>query len=82
MRLRVPACGGCGGIAIAGASIREQSIGGTFEPFSAEELARRYPTREIYVDLVRKAAAHLLAGRYILQEDHDAYIRAAENHRW
>jgi hypothetical protein len=57
-------------------------LGGTFEPFSAEELAKRYPTREVYVALVRKAAAALLAGRYILQEDHDAYIRSAELHRW
>jgi hypothetical protein len=52
--------------------------GGTFEPFSAEELARRYPTREAYVGLVSKAADALLADGYILEEDRDAYIRAAE----
>jgi hypothetical protein len=54
-------------------------LGGTFEPFPREELARRYPTREVYVDLVEKAAAHLLEGRYILEEDYHAYIRTAEN---
>jgi hypothetical protein len=57
-------------------------LGGTFEPFSAEELARRYPSRETYVDLVRKAAAALLSGGYILQADHDAYIRSAQLERW
>jgi hypothetical protein len=52
-------------------------LGGTFEPFSTAELAKRYPTRAVYVDLVRKSAAALLAGRYILQEDHDGYVSAA-----
>jgi hypothetical protein len=52
-------------------------LGGTFEPFAAQELAKRYPTREGYVDLVRRAAAHLLAGRYIVEEDYNAYISAA-----
>jgi hypothetical protein len=55
-------------------------IGGTFEPFSAEELAARYPNPDVYVQLVRKAAAALLADRFILQEDYDAYITAAQ--RW
>jgi hypothetical protein len=54
---------------------------GTFDPFPPAEMARRYPTRAGYVDLVRKAAAHLLAGRYILEDDHDNYIRDAE-HVW
>lgn len=58
------------------------SLGGTFEPFSAEEFARRYPTREVYVDRVRRAAAALLAGGYILEEDYAAYIRAAERRPW
>jgi Alpha/beta hydrolase domain len=57
-------------------------IGGSFEPFSAEELAKRYPSREVYPELVRKAAAALLAERLILQEDYDAYIRSAEVQRW
>ena len=56
--------------------------GGSFEPFSAEELKARYPSRDTYVDLVGKAAAALLAERFILQEDYDAYIRSAEIQRW
>lgn len=55
-------------------------LGGTFEPFSAQELAARYPSPETYVQLVRNAAAALLADRLILQEDHDAYLQAAK--RW
>jgi hypothetical protein len=55
-------------------------IGGTFAPFSIQELAARYPSHEEYVKLVSKAAASLLADRFILQEDHDAYIQAAK--RW
>jgi Alpha/beta hydrolase domain len=55
-------------------------LGGTFEPFSAQELAARYPSPEAYVQLVSKAAAALLADRFILQEDYDAYIQAAK--RW
>jgi hypothetical protein len=57
-------------------------IGGSFEPFSVEELAARYPNRGAYVDLVEKAAAALLAERLILQEDYDAYIQSAEVRRW
>ena len=57
-------------------------IGGSFEPFSAEELAKRYQSGDDYVDLVRKAAAALLAERLILQEDYDAYMRSAELQRW
>jgi hypothetical protein len=57
-------------------------IGGSFEPFSVEELAARYPNRDAYVDLVEKAAAALLAERLILQEDYDAYIQSAEVRRW
>ena len=55
-------------------------IGGTFAPFSAQELAARYPSHDAYVQLVTKAAGALLAGRFILQEDYDAYIQAAK--RW
>ena len=54
--------------------------GGTFAPFSAEALAARYPSREAYVQLVRSAAAALLADRFILQEDYDAYLQVAK--RW
>jgi hypothetical protein len=56
--------------------------GGSFEPFSAEELNARYPSRDAYVELVSKAAAALLDERFILQEDYDAYIRSAELQRW
>ncbi len=53
-------------------------IGGTFEPFSPEELARRYPGREDYVRRVEGAAAALLADRFILEEDYQAYVAAAQ----
>jgi hypothetical protein len=52
-------------------------LGGTFAPFSAEEPAARYPSTTDYVQLVRNAAASLLADRCILKEDYDAYIQAA-----
>jgi hypothetical protein len=57
-------------------------IGGSFEPSSAAELKARYPSPDTYVDLVEKAAAALLANRFILEEDYDAYIRSAELQRW
>ncbi len=53
-------------------------IGGTFEPFSPEDLARRYPGREDYVRRVEGAAAALLADRFILEEDYQAYVAAAQ----
>ena len=56
-------------------------LGGAFEPFSTQELAARYPSHEAYVQLVSKAAASLLAERFILQEDHDAYLQAARHYR-
>jgi hypothetical protein len=55
--------------------------GGRFEPFSPEELKARYPSRVAYVDLVEKAAAALLADRFILEEDYEAYVAAAK-HGW
>ncbi len=55
--------------------------GGTFKPFSAEKLAARYPNHDGYVQLVRNAAAALLAERFILKEDYDAYIAAAQNRK-
>jgi hypothetical protein len=57
-------------------------LGGIFEPFPAEERAARYSSREVYVDLVRRAAEALLAQGYILEEDRDAYVRAAEHQPW
>jgi hypothetical protein len=53
-------------------------LGGTFAPFSAQELAARYPSPEAYVQLVRNAAGALLADRLILQEDYDAYLQGAK----
>ena len=52
-------------------------LGGTFAPFSDQEIAARYPSTADYVQLVRNAAASLLADRCILKEDYDAYIQAA-----
>jgi hypothetical protein len=52
-------------------------LGGTFVLFSAQELDARYPSTADYVRLVRDAAASLLADRFILREDYDAYIQAA-----
>ena len=52
--------------------------GGTFTPFSQQELAARYPSREVYVARVEKAAAALLADRFLLPEDYEAYVRAAK----
>ncbi|TVR92032.1 MAG: hypothetical protein EA416_08290 [Trueperaceae bacterium] len=55
-------------------------IGGTFEPFSEEVLAERYPDHETYVRRVTRAADHLLDGGYILEHDRDAYVAEAEQH--
>jgi hypothetical protein len=57
-------------------------ISGTFDPFPAEELAKRYPTADAYVSAVKKAAARLVSERLILEEDADAYIKAAEQVRF
>jgi hypothetical protein len=53
-------------------------IGGSFEPFPAEELKARYPSPDTYVGLVEKAAAALLADRFILEEDYEAYVASAK----
>ena len=57
------------------------TLGGTFESFSAQELAARYPSNRVYVDLVSKSAAALLADRFILAEDYEAYVEAAKRRR-
>jgi Alpha/beta hydrolase domain len=54
-------------------------LAGTFTPFSPARLAELYPTREVYVDRVRRAADRLLAERHILRSDRDAYVAAAEH---
>ena len=50
------------------------AFGGTYTPFSDEELARRYPTEDVYLELVTRAADQLLQDEYILEEDRDLYI--------
>ena len=44
--------------------------GGTFEPFSPQELHTRYRNRGRYIRLVRRAAQELRKQGYILQEDY------------
>jgi hypothetical protein len=58
-------------------------LGGTFEPFSPEELKERYGTQGNYVRLVRRAAKELREQDYILQEDYTKYVReAARQQLW
>ena len=54
-------------------------IGGTFTPFSDEQLAARYADHDTYVYRVTRAADALLAGGYILEQDRDAYVVEAEH---
>jgi hypothetical protein len=53
-------------------------LGGTFEPFSEQELKKRYASDDAYFELVEKAAAALLAERFILEEDYEAYLASAK----
>jgi Alpha/beta hydrolase domain len=53
-------------------------ISGTFAPFSKDRIRALYPSHEAYVEAVSRAAKDLVAKRYILQEDADAYIEAAK----
>ena len=52
-------------------------LSGTFTCFSEEEILGRYGTHHQYVKRVRRAADHLAAKKYILQEDRKALILAA-----
>jgi Alpha/beta hydrolase domain len=54
------------------------TISGTFTPFPAEKLEALYPDHEAYVAAVAAAAEDLVAKRYILAEDAQAYIEAAK----
>ena len=54
-------------------------LSGTFTPFPQEKLRTLYPSHAAYVSAVSLAAKDLVAKRYILQEDADAYIEAANN---
>ncbi|MGR5324944.1 alpha/beta hydrolase domain-containing protein [Vibrio sp. DNB22_17_1] len=53
--------------------------GGTFEPFSSEELAQRYPNKEDYVNKVRSAVIYLVLNRYLLAEDGVQLVEEAES---
>ena len=52
-------------------------LSGTFTPYDADELTDRYADRDAYDAMVKAAADELLANKYILQEDYDAYIAGA-----
>jgi hypothetical protein len=52
-------------------------IGGTFDPFSDQQLLGRYPTRHEYVQRVKRAADHLATKAYIIKKDRNALIQAA-----
>lgn len=51
---------------------------GTFTPFPPDKIKALYPTHETYVAAVTAVAQDLVAKRYILAEDADAYIAEAE----
>jgi len=53
------------------------TISGTFTPFPPEKLEALYPDHEAYVTAVAAAAEDLVAKRYILPEDAEAYVDAA-----
>jgi hypothetical protein len=54
------------------------TISGTFTPFSPERIAALYPDRATYLEAVKAAAEDLAAKRYILEEDAQAYVEAAQ----
>lgn len=53
------------------------TMSGTFTPFPEDKLRVLYPTRDAYVSAVSLAAKELASQRYILEEDADAYVKAA-----
>ena len=55
-------------------------FGGYFEPFTDQEIAKRYPDRETYIQRVKRTAEYLLEAGYILQEDRDNYVEKATKH--
>jgi hypothetical protein len=54
------------------------TIAGTFKPFPPETLKALYPTHTAYTEAVTASANDLVAKRYLLPEDGDAYIEAAK----
>lgn len=55
-----------------------ERIAGSFEPFPAEVLAERYPSREEYVARYRAALDEILDEGYILEEDYHRLLARAE----
>ena len=53
------------------------AISGTFEPFSDEELAERYPTRQDYLERYEAALDAVIAEGYVLEEDRDRLLARA-----
>ncbi|SEF49673.1 alpha/beta hydrolase domain-containing protein [Vibrio hangzhouensis] len=53
--------------------------GGTFDPYSAEELALRYPTKDDYMMKVRSAVVYLVLSRYLLLEDGMKMVEEADS---
>ena len=53
------------------------AISGTFERFSDEELAERYPTREDYLERYEAALDQVIAEGYVLEEDRDRLLARA-----
>jgi hypothetical protein len=47
-------------------------------PFDAEKVKRLYPTREAYVEQVRRSADRLLRDRWLTPEDATQIVRDAE----
>jgi hypothetical protein len=54
------------------------SLGGTFVPFAAGEMARRYPTHKAYCDAVTAAASQAYVDGWISALDEQAYVDAAQ----
>jgi hypothetical protein len=54
------------------------TISGTFKPFPPDKLKVLYPTHAAYVEAVTASANDLVAKRYILPEDAQAYVEAAK----
>jgi hypothetical protein len=54
---------------------------GSTKPLPAERLAELYPTEDAYLDAYRKAADESIRAGFVLQEDRDALLDAAEPER-
>ena len=52
-------------------------VGGTFSPFTGQQLEDRYPSQEQYVTQVRRSAEDLAAKRYINDRDRKALVNDA-----